>query len=104
MRHRDGKKSGTIFSKQSSEEGGRFEKIHFCCFQEFHIYSDQSFVSFKIIQISRLKPKNKSKMLTATKTKKLSELQKRFHFSFSGASETNIALFTRCETNIIDNH
>jgi len=45
-KHRAGKKFGTIFSKQSRGEGGRFKKILFCYFQDFHIYSDQSFVSF----------------------------------------------------------
>merc|ERR1712037_611067 len=81
-RRRVGKKSGTIFSKRSSEEGGRFEKVHFCYFQDFHIYSDQSFASFKC-QISCLKalPNQELKIIylnsaAATKTMKLSELQK----------------------------
>ena len=45
-KHRVGKKFGTIFSKQSSGEGGRFKKILFRYFQDFYIYSNQSFVSF----------------------------------------------------------
>ena len=108
-RRRVGKKSGTIFSKRSSEEGGRFEKVHFCYFQDFHIYSDQSFASFKclkIIQISCLEalPNQESKIIylnsaAATKTMKLSELQKHgVCFDHPRHSQTYFWLISRFKT------
>ena len=60
-KRRVGKKFGTIFSKQSSGEGGRFKKILFCYFQDFHIYSDQSFVSFNSSDDSDFLPQSFTK-------------------------------------------
>ena len=51
-RLQDGKKSGTIFSKQSNGEDGRFENKLFCLIEHFHICIEQSFVSFNFSDYS----------------------------------------------------